>query len=93
MSIRRGHTHTSVDSRALTHLLTDDLVVETQIAGDQHADVGVTQVGAVDLLVPASRVDVCKGLVDLQGPDALIVHPVRGDAPLLPERPQADGAV
>lgn len=35
----------------------------------------------------------CEGLVDLQGPDAFIVHPVRGDAPLLAEGPQADGPV
>lgn len=60
---------------------------------DEHTDVWVSQVRAVNLLVPASRVNVCEGLVDLQGPDAFVVYPVRGDAPLLAERPQADGPV
>lgn len=60
---------------------------------DEHADVGVTQVCAVDLFVSASRVDVSEGLIDLQGPNPFVVHPVGGDAPLLAERPQADGPV
>lgn len=60
---------------------------------DEHTDVWVTQVSAVDLFVAASRIDVCKGLIDLQGPDPFIVHPVGGDTPLLAERPQADGPV
>lgn len=50
---------------------------------DEHTDVWVTQVSAVDLLVSASRIDVCKGLIDLQGPNPFIVHPVGGDTPLL----------
>lgn len=52
---------------------------------DEHADVWVTQVSAVDFFVSATRIDVCEGLVDLQGPDPLIVHPVGGDTPLLTE--------
>lgn len=52
---------------------------------DEHTDVWVPQVSAVDLLVSSSRVNVGEGLVDLQGPHTLVVHPVRGDAPLLAE--------
>lgn len=52
---------------------------------DEHTDVWVTQVSAVDLFVSASRIDVCKGLIDLQGPNPFIVHPVGGDTPLLAE--------
>lgn len=60
---------------------------------DENTDVWVSQVGAVNLLVSASRVDVRKGFVDLQGPDAFIVYPVRGDASLLAQGPQADGPI
>lgn len=60
---------------------------------DEDADVRVAQVGAVDLFVSASRVNVCKGLIDLQGPDSFIMHPVGGDTPLLAQRPQADGPI
>lgn len=52
---------------------------------DQHSDVWVTQVSAVDLLVSASRIDMCEGFIDLQGPNPFIVHPVGGDTPLLAE--------
>lgn len=52
---------------------------------DEHTDVGVPQVSAVDLFVSSSRVNVSEGLVDLQGPHALVMHPVGGDAPLLAE--------
>lgn len=34
-----------------------------------------------------------KGLVDLQGPHAFVVHSVRGDTPLLAQRPEADGPI
>ena len=34
-----------------------------------------------------------EGLVDLQGPHALVVDPVGGDAALLAEGPQPDGPV
>lgn len=52
---------------------------------DENTDVWVTQVSAVDLLVSASRIDVCEGLIDLQGPNPFVVHPVGGDTPLLAE--------
>lgn len=60
---------------------------------DEHTDIWVTQVSAVNLLVPASGVNVREGFVDLQRPHAFIVHPVRSDAPLLAQRPQSDGPV
>jgi hypothetical protein len=34
-----------------------------------------------------------EGLVDLQGPNALVVDPVGGDAALLAQGPQPDGPV
>lgn len=52
---------------------------------DEHTDVWVTQVSAVDLFVPSTRINVSKGLVDLQGPNALVMNPVGGDTPLLAE--------
>lgn len=52
---------------------------------DENTDVWVTQVSAVDLLVSPSRIDVCEGLIDLQGPNPFIVHPVGGNTPLLAE--------
>lgn len=60
---------------------------------DEHTDVWVTQVSAVDLFVSASRIDVCKGLIDLQGPHPLIMHAVCGYTPLLAKWPQADSPV
>lgn len=52
---------------------------------DEHADVGISQISAVDLFVSASRINVREGLVDLQGPHPFVVHPVGGDTPLLPQ--------
>ena len=52
---------------------------------DEHADVRVTQVSAVDLFVSSSRIHMRKCLIDLQGPHPFVVHPVGGDTPLLPE--------
>lgn len=60
---------------------------------DEHADVWVTQIRAVDLFVSAARIYVREGLVDLQGPHAFIVHAVGGDTPLLAKRPKANGPV
>lgn len=79
--------------KPLIPVLTSYLQHRSLLLTDQHADVWVSQVSAVDFLVSASGIYMCKGLVDLQGPDAFIMHPVRGDAPLLAERPQADGPV
>lgn len=50
---------------------------------DEHTDIWVTQISAVDLFVSASRINVRKGLIDLQGPNPFIVHSVGGDASLL----------
>lgn len=60
---------------------------------NEHTDVWVPQVSAVDLFVSSSRINMSEGLVDLQGPNTLVVHPVGGDAPLLAEGPQPDGAI
>ena len=60
---------------------------------DEHTNVWVTQVGAVDLLVPASRVDVCEGLIDLQSPHTFVMETIGGDTPLLTQRPQTDGPI
>lgn len=50
---------------------------------NEHSDVWVTQVGTVNLFVSASRIHVCKSLIDLQGPHPFVMHPVGGNTPLL----------
>lgn len=60
---------------------------------NEHTDVWVAQISAVDLFVSAAGIDVRKGLIDLQGPNPFVVHPVGGDTSLLAQRPQADGPV
>lgn len=60
---------------------------------DQHTDIWIAQVSAVYLPVAAPGVNVRKGLVDLQRPDALVMNAVRGDTPLLTQRPQPDRPV
>lgn len=50
---------------------------------DEHTNVWVTQVSAVDLFISAARIDVCKGLIDLQGPHPFVMHAVCGNTPLL----------
>ena len=82
--LRRHHT---------VYLFSSHLENRGLLLTDEHTDVRVAQVSAVDLAVAASGVDVCEGLVDLQRPHALVVHAVRGDAPLLAQRPEADGPV
>jgi len=86
--VPQTHTPTHPHPHPQTHLEHWRLLL-----ADEQADVGVAQVGAVDLLVAAAGVDVREGLVHLQRPHALVVHAVRGDTPLLAQRPQADGAV
>ena len=60
---------------------------------DEHADVWVAEVSAIDLFVPASGVNVCEGLVDLEGPHPFVVDPIGGDTPLLTERPKTYGPI
>lgn len=59
----------------------------------EHTNVRVAQIRAVYLTITTSGVNMREGFIDLQRPDALIVNAVRGDTPLLTQRPESNRPV